>query len=155
MTPFERAEVERELSAFDIALGANERITRQAIPMAYTRCARRQLLACALAIVMCVFALCGVTSHLTSRTRWCQQLRYVLCTSCGVNHQQPGSERKYVLEVWCVWLPSRRLLTTSPSYVQAHLPLHHLLPDIFAFRPLVLHGLVDDLCHGGPHLSGE
>jgi len=34
---WERAEVERELSAFDIALGALERITRQAIPMAYTR----------------------------------------------------------------------------------------------------------------------
>ncbi|EFN52998.1 hypothetical protein CHLNCDRAFT_137443 [Chlorella variabilis] len=34
---WERAEIERQLSDFDIALGALERISRQAVPKAYTR----------------------------------------------------------------------------------------------------------------------
>lgn len=37
LSEIERAAVEAELNAFDIALGACERIVRQAIPMAYTR----------------------------------------------------------------------------------------------------------------------
>ena len=40
---WERAEIERQLSDFDIALGALERISRQAVPKAYTRCAWRVL----------------------------------------------------------------------------------------------------------------
>ncbi|GBF88169.1 hypothetical protein Rsub_00881 [Raphidocelis subcapitata] len=40
----ERAEVEREISAGDISLGALERITRQAIPRAYTRHTSRFLI---------------------------------------------------------------------------------------------------------------
>ena len=38
LSQIERAAIEGELNAFDVALGACERITRQAIPMAYTRC---------------------------------------------------------------------------------------------------------------------
>ncbi|PRW45440.1 UPF0187 chloroplastic [Chlorella sorokiniana] len=37
LSQIERTAVEGELNAFDVALGACERITRQAIPMAYTR----------------------------------------------------------------------------------------------------------------------
>ena len=37
LSQIERAAIEGEINAFDVALGACERITRQAIPMAYTR----------------------------------------------------------------------------------------------------------------------
>ena len=37
MPSVERVAIEAELSAFDVALGSLERITRQAIPWAYTR----------------------------------------------------------------------------------------------------------------------
>ncbi len=37
LSQIERAAIEGELNAFDVALGACERITRQAIPLAYTR----------------------------------------------------------------------------------------------------------------------
>ena len=38
LNSYQRAAIEAELSAYDIALGACERISRQAAPKAYTRC---------------------------------------------------------------------------------------------------------------------
>jgi putative membrane protein len=44
LTPFERAELERHLSSFDVFVGACERIRRQCVPLAYTRQTSRFLI---------------------------------------------------------------------------------------------------------------
>ncbi|KAI8469253.1 MAG: Bestrophin, RFP-TM, chloride channel-domain-containing protein [Monoraphidium minutum] len=62
LSVWERAEVEREISAFDISLGALERISRQAIPMAYTRHTSRFIIAY---LTFLPFALWDYTRWLT------------------------------------------------------------------------------------------
>jgi ion channel-forming bestrophin family protein len=83
---YERCEIERQLAAFDIVLGACERIRRQCIPLAYTRQTSRFLITY---ITFMPFGLWAYTHWLTIPIMMVITMLLVGVENIGIQCEQP------------------------------------------------------------------
>jgi hypothetical protein len=89
LPPIERLQALQELTAFDIALGACERIRGQALPLAYTRHTSRCIMSYLTFLPFALFAYLGWATPFVNAA-----LAFLLCGECWVGFGAGGGRLK-------------------------------------------------------------